>query len=64
MERHERKHVQKMEGFDRKEEVMTTNSKTVSNGRQGSKDTGLHNALVYIRQHLSILQGSCHLRIS
>ncbi len=51
MERHERKHVQKMEGFDRKEEVMTTNSKTVSNGRQGSKDTGLHNALVYIRQH-------------
>lgn len=49
--RHEREDVQKMEGFERKEEVMTTNSKTVSNGRQGSKDTGLHNALVYIRQH-------------
>ncbi len=40
-----------MEGFERKEEAMTTNSKTVLNGRQGSKDTGFHNALVYIRQH-------------
>ena len=40
-----------MEGFERKEEVMTTNSKTVSNGRQGSKDTGFHNAVVYIKQH-------------
>ena len=30
---------------------MTTNSKTVSNGRQGSKDTGFHNAVVYIKQH-------------
>ena len=30
---------------------MTTNSKTVSNGRQGSKGTGFHNSLVYIRQH-------------
>ena len=30
---------------------MTTNSKTVSNGRQGSKGGGFHNSLVYIRQH-------------
>ena len=45
------KDVQKMKGFERKEEIMTTNSKTVSNGKQGSKDTGFHNTLVYIRQH-------------
>ena len=40
-----------MEGFDRKEDVMTMNSKTVSNVKQGGKGTGLHNSLVYIRQH-------------
>ena len=40
-----------MEGFDRKEDVMTMNSKTVSNVKQGSKGAGLHNSLVYIRQH-------------
>ncbi len=45
------KDVQKMKGFERKEEIMTTNSKTVSNEKQGSKDTGFHNTLVYIRQH-------------
>ena len=30
---------------------MATNSKIVSKGRQGNKDTGIHNTLVYIRQH-------------
>ena len=40
-----------MEGFDRKEEHMKTNSKTVANGKQGNTDAGLHNTLVYIRQH-------------
>ena len=38
-------------GFDRKEEHMKTNSKTVANGKRGNTDAGLHNTLVYIRQH-------------
>ena len=40
-----------MEGFGRKEEIMRTTTKTVSNGKQSNTDTGLHNTLVYIRQH-------------
>jgi hypothetical protein len=38
-----------MEGFERKEEVMTMNSKTVSAKGQGSKDRGFHNTMVYVR---------------
>lgn len=51
MIRNESKNVQKPEGFERKEEVMNTTSKAVANGKQGSKETGFHNTLVYIRQH-------------
>ena len=46
-----RESVQRMEGFERKEEVMTMNSKTVSAKGQGSKDRGFHNTMVYVRQH-------------
>lgn len=45
----ERESVQRMEGFERKEEVMTMNSKTVSAKGQGSKDRGFHNTMVYVR---------------
>lgn len=41
----------KMEGFGRKEEIMRTTTKTVSNGKQGGTGAGLHNTLIYIRQH-------------
>ena len=51
MIRNESKNVQKPEGFERKEEVINTTSKAVANGKQGSKETGFHNTLVYIRQH-------------
>ena len=40
-----------MEGFGRKEEIMRTTTKTVSSGKQGNTGAGLHNTLLYIKQH-------------
>lgn len=40
-----------MEGFERKEEAMSTNSKAVPGKGVSNTDTGVHNFFVYVRQH-------------
>ncbi len=40
-----------MEGFERKEEAMSTNSKAVPGKGVSNTDTGVHNFFVYVKQH-------------